>query len=371
MTPAVIGTVGHGTTALWFLTRATGLVSLILLSATVVLGTVASVGWTTERWPRFLSQAVHRNLSLFCLALLGVHIVSTVADGYVPISLLDAVLPFRAAYRPVWVGLGALAFDMLLAVAITSGLRRRIGTAAWRGVHWLAYACWPVAVVHGLGSGTDAKLPGTLLVVVACIGAVGSAVVWRLLTGRARSMTRRLAGAVAVGVVLLTIAVFAAVGPLRPGWSHRSGTSAALLSQLANATTSTSAGTSRSVHSSTAANTTSGVPAVPFSTSVSGHFTTSTPDDGGDSVVTLSMALADSTAPLQVRIIGPADNGGVAMQRSAVTFGGLSGQVTALEGADIGAVVSGPNGPIELTMRLSLDPSNGTLTGQISGSSSQ
>ena len=63
MTASVLATVGHGSTALWYLTRATGLVSLILLSATVVLGTVASVGWTSDRWPRFLSQSVHRNLS--------------------------------------------------------------------------------------------------------------------------------------------------------------------------------------------------------------------------------------------------------------------------------------------------------------------
>jgi hypothetical protein len=370
--PALVETIGHGTTALWFLTRATGLVSLMLLSATVVLGTVASVGWTTERWPRFLSQGVHRNLSLFCLALLAVHILSTVADGYVPISLLDAILPFRAAYRPIWVGLGALAFDMLLAVAITSGLRRRIGTAAWRGVHWLAYACWPIAVVHGLGSGTDARLPGALLVSVACIGSVAIAVVWRLLTGRAPSTVRRLVGGIAVVFVLLLITVFAAVGPLRSGWSHRAGTSAALLSQLSNATTSTTtSGSAAIAHQSPTAHLSAAVPAVPFSTSVTGHFTTSAPNADGDSQVTLSMSLADTAAPLQVRIIGPAENGGVAMRRSAVTFGGMSGQVTALEGANIGAVVSGPSGPIELTMSLSLDPSTGALTGQLSGSPSQ
>jgi DMSO/TMAO reductase YedYZ heme-binding membrane subunit len=371
MTSALVGTVGHGTTALWFLTRATGLVTLILLSATVMLGTVASVGWTTERWPRFLSQAVHRNLSLFCLALLGVHVLSTVVDGYVPISLLDAVIPFRSQYRPVWVGFGALALDMLIAVAVTSGLRRRIGTAAWRGVHWLAYACWPVAVLHGLGSGTDAKLPGTLLVMVGCIGGVTVAVVWRLLAGRARSLGRRLGGAVAVVVVLLSIAVFAAVGPLRPGWSHRSGTSAALLSQLANATTSTNPSSPHGTRSSPAASHSTAIPAVPFSSAVTGHFTTSAPNADGDSVVTLSMSLADTTAPLQIRIIGPAENGGVAMRRSSVTFGGSNGQVTALEGANIGAVVNGPNGPVELAMRLSLDPSTGTLTGQISGSATQ
>ena len=347
MTPSLIGTVGHGTTALWFLTRATGLVTLLLLSATVVLGTVASVGWTTERWPRFLSQAVHRNLSLFCLAILGVHVLTTVVDGYVPISLLDVMIPFRSPYRPVWVGLGALAFDMLLAVAITSGLRRRIGTTAWRGVHWLAYACWPVAVLHGFGSGTDAKLPGTQVVMVCCIGTV------------------------TVAVVLLSIAVFAAVGPLRPDWSHRSGTSAGLLSQLANATTSTTSNTTLGARSSAAARSSSAIPTLPFSSTVTGHFTTSAPNADGDAVVTLFMTLADTSTPLQIRIVGPADNGGVAMRRSSVTFGSSNGQVTALEGANIGAVVNGPSGPVELALRLSLDPSTGTLTGQISGGATQ
>src|SRR6516164_655813 len=232
MTSILVGTVGHGSSAMWFLTRATGLVTLILLSATVVLGTVASVGWTTERWPRFLSQGVHRNLSLFCLALLGVHVFSTVVDGYVPISLLDALIPFRSAYRPVWVGLGALALDMLIAVAITSGLRRRIGTAAWRGVHWLAYACWPIAVVHGLGSGTDARLPGALLVFVICVSAVAGSTAWRIAAGRLPSTAWRLGAGATAALVVIAIAAFAVAGPLQPGWSRRSGTSSALLAQL-------------------------------------------------------------------------------------------------------------------------------------------
>src|SRR5665213_1754550 len=169
MTPPIVATVGHGYTSLWYLTRSTGLVSLVLLSATVVLGIVSSVGWTTARWPRFLSQAVHRNLSLLCLVLIGIHVITTVADGYVPIGYLDAVVPFHTPYRPLWVGLGALAFDLLIAVAITSGLRRRIGVRAWRTVHWLAYLCWPIALLHGLGSGSDTRLSVALAVEVACV----------------------------------------------------------------------------------------------------------------------------------------------------------------------------------------------------------
>jgi len=370
---ALVATVGHGSTALWYLTRAAGLVSLILLSATVVLGTVASVGWTTDRWPRFLSQSVHRNLSLFCLALIGIHIVSTVGDGYVPIGFADAVIPFRSPYRPIWVGLGALALDMLLAVAITSALRRRIGVAAWRGVHWLAYACWPIAVLHGLGSGSDTRLPGAMLVFVLCTGSVAAAVAWRLAVGRARSASWRLGGAVAGAAALLVITAFATAGPLRPGWSHRSGTSSALLAQLSGsaATSSSGATTPTNPSHSASASVTSGIPTAPFQTSVSGTVATSPPDANGESQVTLTMQLADTSAPLQVRITGPAVNGGVAMRRSAVSFGPLTGQVTALDGSSIGAVVNGATGSLNLTMNLSLNPNAGTLNGQVSGSAAQ
>ncbi len=367
MTAMLVSTVGHGSTALWYLTRATGLVSLVLLSATVVLGTVASVGWTSDRWPRFLSQAVHRNLSLFCVVLIGVHIVTTVGDGYVPIGLADAVIPFRSPYRPIWVGLGAVAFDMLLAVAITSALRRRIGVAAWRGVHWLAYACWPIAVLHGFGSGSDARLPGSMLVFVVCITAVAVAVGWRLITGRAPSVTWRVGGAVAVAAVLAAITIFATLGPLRAGWSHRSGTSSALLAQLSGSA-STYASTTPSTTHATAAASGPSVPVAPFDTTVSGTVSTSPPNGDGNAEVHLSMQLADTTVPLVVRIIGPAVDGGVVLRRSAVTFGQMNGEVTALNGSTIGALVRGPNGALNLTINVSLDPRAGTLTGQLTGS---
>jgi sulfoxide reductase heme-binding subunit YedZ len=267
--------VSHGT-ALWYLTRATGLVSLILLSGTVILGIISSVGWTAHRWPRFLSQAVHRNLSLFCLALIGIHIVTTVADGFVPIGYLDAFVPFLTPYRPLWIGLGALAFDMLLAVAITSGLRRRIGTRTWRGVHYLAYVCWPIAVLHGLGSGTDTRLPTMVLIEVVCIASVVGAVAWRIVAARGMPNVGRLATAGATMVVVIGIGVFAVAGPLRPGWSKRAGTSAALLTQIAAKFAAQSAGSpsgtsaSPTVPSTTPPASTSALPAVPFTASVTG-----------------------------------------------------------------------------------------------------
>ena len=367
MTAGLVSTVGHGSSDLWYLTRAAGLVSLVLLSATLVLGLVASVGWTTERWPRFLSQSVHRNLSLYCLVFIGLHVVSTVADGYVPISLVDAVIPFRSPYRPLYVGFGALAFDMLLAVAITSGLRRRIGTSAWRAVHWLAYVCWPIAVVHGLGSGSDARLPGALLVFVACIGSVAAAVTWRLVVGRAPSTSWRFVSLFAAAFVVFGIAVFAVAGPLRAGWSHRAGTSPKLLTELAGA-----AATTYSRHESQSSPSTgqsaSGLPPVPFRTTVTGSVSTGAAQANGDTTVLLSMRLADTTTPLTVRIIGPASDGGVSMHSSAVEFGAMRGRVTALDGPVVAATVSDASRTVNLTLQLSIDPASGSLTGQASGS---
>ena len=367
----VLATVGHGSTALWYLTRATGLVSLLLLSATVILGTVASLGWTTDRWPRFLSQSVHRNLSLLCITLIGVHVITTVGDGYVPIGFADAVLPFRSPYRPVWVGLGAVAFDLLLAVGVTSALRRRIGVGAWRGVHWLAYACWPIAVLHGLGSGSDARLPGATLVFLLCVTSVAAAVTWRLAAGRARSVSWRLGGAIVSAVVVVVIALFATLGPLRPGWSHRAGTSSALLAQLSGRTTASTSYSSAPPTTSNSAPPAAAIAAPPFQTTVSGTVVTASPNTNGDASVSLSMKLADTAVPLDVRIIGPAVNGGIELRQSQVTFGQLTGQVTALDGSSIGAFVTGPTETLSLTLNLALNPGAGTLTGEISASSAQ
>src|SRR6201995_2049493 len=143
--------------AYWYLARGTGAVALLLLTGSVVIGIVGSVRFTAPRWPRFAIDTVHRDLSLLVLVVLAVHIVTSVLDGFAPIALLDGVIPFATPYRPLWMGLGTLAFDLLLAIAITSLVRRRLGYRAWRAVHWLASASWPVAVLHGLGTGSVVK----------------------------------------------------------------------------------------------------------------------------------------------------------------------------------------------------------------------
>jgi methionine sulfoxide reductase heme-binding subunit len=166
--------------ALWYLARATGLVTLLLLTATVVLGIVGANRWSSRRWPRFVTGGLHKNLSLLAVAFLALHIVTVVSDSFVSISWLNAFVPFTGTYRPMWLGLGAVAGDLLIALVVTSLLRKHIGYRVWRAVHWLAYACWPTALVHGVTIGTDRHQTWALGVAYACIGAVGLAAAWRL-----------------------------------------------------------------------------------------------------------------------------------------------------------------------------------------------
>ncbi len=215
--------------ALWYLTRGTGVVSMLLLTAVVVVG-IANVGrWTAGDTPRFVIQRIHRNLSLMVLVFIALHVVTAVLDAFAPIRWLDAVVPFGSAYRAIWLGLGALAFDVLLAVAITSLVRARLGYRAWRAVHWTAYGTWVAVVLHAAGAGSDAGQPWMLALVGLSTVAVLAAVGWRVAagwTGWDPARVLLVAGAVLVPPAL---ALWMIVGPLRPGWAARAGTPAELL----------------------------------------------------------------------------------------------------------------------------------------------
>jgi sulfoxide reductase heme-binding subunit YedZ len=303
--------------------------------------------------------------------MIAVHIVTTIADGYVPITLLDAVIPFRSPYRPMWIGFGALAFDMLLAVAISSGVRRRIGAGAWRAVHSLAYLCWPIALVHGLGSGSDARLPVVIAINLACVVSVVGAVAWRLVSVRSSSPAWRIGGGVAGAVGLVAVLAFAVVGPLRPGWSHRAGTSPTLLAQLNGAHSSSASITNAAPNSSSNVSpltSSPGIPKTPFSTPVGGTVVTLQHGDDANAEVRLTLNLGDTPVPLVVKIFGTATDSGISMQRSTVTFGADTGVITSLSGSNIEAHVNGPSGSINLTLNLVLHSQTGSVTGTVSGS---
>ena len=224
---AVLGAAGPS--AYWYLSRGTGVVCLVLLTVSVVLGVLGNLRFSSARWPRFTIDTLHREVSLLVIVLLVAHIITSVLDSFAPIRLIDAVIPFASAYRPLWIGFGALAFDILIALVITSLVRRRLGYSAWRAVHWLAYASWPVAILHGLGTGTDTKVWWMLVLTATCVTAVLMAVWVRI--GNADPERRALrSGAVALTIATpLALAIFTLQGPLQHGWARRAGTPPSLL----------------------------------------------------------------------------------------------------------------------------------------------
>ena len=215
--------------ALWYVTRGTGAVSLLLLTCVVVMGVANVARWSPAGTPRFVVQRVHRDLSLLVVVFIALHVATAVVDGFAPIHWLDAVLPFGSPYRTLWLGLGTIGLDLIVAVVITSLLRARLGYGAWRAVHWITYAMWVVVVLHAMGVGTDARQPWMIALVVASISAVAAATLWRVLSGWNRWEPARTVLAAGAVVVPPALAAWMLFGPLAAGWAVRSGTPPSLL----------------------------------------------------------------------------------------------------------------------------------------------
>lgn len=373
------------TKAVWYLTRGTGLVSLLLLTATLLLGITQSVRWASRSWPRFIVAGLHKNVSLLVTVFLGLHIATAVLDGFAPIGWIDAVLPFHSPYRPLWLGLGALSFDLLVALILTSLVRGRLGHRAWRAVHWTAYACWPLALVHGLGTGTDASARWALAVSGACFLAVVAALAWRLAHARPEPAGRRTAAALISVAAALAVVVWAAIGPLQRGWAQRAGTPMALLSSNRSAAAATGASTSAATGaagvSGAAGPPTSASPLgasprlrAPFNGSLSGSINQTPVAANGTTTVTIDGTLSGgATGILHVVLHGTAAaNGGVVMESSDVTLGTATdgqqyqGRIGRLGGSNFSAVVRDAAGrSVDLDVSIAIDDGSRTFTGRI------
>jgi methionine sulfoxide reductase heme-binding subunit len=168
------------TSALWDLGRGTGVVALAMFTISLVLGIVARSGRHVPGLGRFGISDLHRTAALTGTGLIVVHVGSLLFDPYAQLTVVDLVFPFLAAYRPLWLGMGTLAVDLLVVVTIASLLRQRVGPKMFRTVHWATYALWPLALLHALGGGTNATAPWFRGFAVACVAAVIAAVGWRL-----------------------------------------------------------------------------------------------------------------------------------------------------------------------------------------------
>ncbi|MGH3262912.1 MAG: ferric reductase-like transmembrane domain-containing protein, partial [Trebonia sp.] len=170
----------NSSTALWYASRATGVVALLLLTAVMLLGLLVSRQGRLPGLPRFAVGGLHRNLSLLATAFVAVHVLTAVTDGYVNIPLTAAVVPLASPYERFWLGIGAVSLDLMLAAVATSLLRRHLSRAAWRAVHLTAYLSWPVAWLHSVFSSGDLRRGLLFPLALCCAVAVVAAAGWRV-----------------------------------------------------------------------------------------------------------------------------------------------------------------------------------------------
>jgi hypothetical protein len=327
----------------------------VLLTVSVGLGISEVVRFASRDWPRFVLAALHRNVALLATAFVAAHVVTAVADSFAPIRIVDVFVPFVGSYRPFWLGLGAVAFDLLVAVVVTSLLRERIGYRAWKAVHWAAYACWPVALLHGLGTGSDTRFRWAVIVNVGCLLVVLAAVLFRIGWTRTVSGGYRAIAAIGSTAIALSVIAWMVVEPMRPGWARKAGTPSTL---LASARPLVPAGSALSV---------------PFTSALTGTLRDTGGSNGGPATVTINAVLSNENgAHVQVVIQGAAlAGGGVRMDTGTVRLGSASnpnlyqGVVTSLDGTDVRASARAQSGErIALELRLRVEGTS--VTGSVS-----
>jgi len=347
-------------TTFWYLTRGSGAAALVLLTASICLGILTTLRWHARSLPRFAVAGLHRSLTLVAVVFVALHVATTVLDGYAPVGWKDALVPFVSHYRPIWLGLGAVAFDLLLALVATSLLRARIGFRTWRLVHWLAYASWPVALVHALGTGSDARAGWLRLLALACTGAVLAALATRLVRRPSGALTRIGAGAAAAAVAL-AVAAWYATGPAERGWAARAGTPPSLLAAAAAPARVPQAARFVSLPSS-------------FRARFAGLLSQTQSGDAVDIRIDGRLS-AGLRGRLRLVLEGvPLDEGGVSMTASGVAFAPTGsrvvyeGSVVGLDGRRIAADVSGGGRTIRLQIELQLQSGTHAVGGVVDGS---
>lgn len=343
---ALGGLVSASPRALWYVGRASGIMLLVLLTLSVVLGIVVRADGSVGRAPKFVLSALHRNLALVTVALAAVHIVTLEFDPFVTIGWLGAFVPALSPYRPMWMALGAVSGDVVVAVVVTSLVRARLGYRAWKFVHTLVYLAWPAAALHSMGTGTDTRVPWVFGLQLACVAAVVVAVASRLVRVPLSRPLPRAAAVSSLALAPIGLVAWAMTGPFQPGWARRAGTPTTLL-----------------------ANGAAGATGQGFAGSFAGSISQRSADDGRLVVDIGGLVSGGRSGSLKVVLRGgPAAGGGVVLTSSKATFasptGIWTGSVTGLQGGDLTMILGGSGG--NLLMKLALSEQGTRLSGQVS-----
>lgn len=139
----------------WYLSRSAGTVGYLLLASSTVWGLVLSSKIVKDTVPAALSLAMHNILSWLAIAFTSVHMVSLLFDNFFSYKLSDLLIPFVGPYEPGWVGLGVIAFYLMLLTSISFYFRKQIGQKRWRSLHYLTFGVFVLGTIHGAMAGTD------------------------------------------------------------------------------------------------------------------------------------------------------------------------------------------------------------------------
>jgi sulfoxide reductase heme-binding subunit YedZ len=164
----------------WSAARAAGVVAYALLTSGVLLGVLLAGRARLPRWPAFAVTDVHRFVSILTGVFVAIHVYALLLDKYAHVSVVTLMVPGASSYRPFWLALGTIALELLLAVALSNVLRKRLGHVRWRRVHYLTFGVWIAATAHGIGAGTDASAGWLRVLYLVSIGSVALATVWRV-----------------------------------------------------------------------------------------------------------------------------------------------------------------------------------------------
>jgi hypothetical protein len=198
----------------WYAARAAGVVAYVLLTCVVLVGVTLAGKLRMKTWPKFAVTDLHRFGSLLVGVFIGLHVLTIALDAYTPFSVTQLVVPFASSYRPVWVALGIVSTELLIAVAVTNALRGRIPYRWWRRVHFATFLVWAGATVHGIGAGTDSASLWLSTIYVVAVASVLAALAWRILAKRVAPLPL---GGIAAVAAAAGAAMTLAVGALPHG----------------------------------------------------------------------------------------------------------------------------------------------------------
>lgn len=186
----------------WYIARASGL-SLYL---TLWVATVGGLALTTSLLDRWVSRSgvlsIHAFATHLAYGFLALHMLSIAADPTVHYGFRELLAPFAAGWREPWTGLGVLAGQLTVVIGASFGLRPRIGVRVWRALHWLTFPLYGMALLHGVGAGSDTGQPWVKALYLATGAVVVVFTLYRVLRGArgsqrtaARAASRRMADA--------------------------------------------------------------------------------------------------------------------------------------------------------------------------------